>query len=307
MHGKGNLIALIVVTIVTLGALGWIVRDITRPASHSKAVAAKHPRDSVDNVVEGSTSSQQRDVAAPATLPSSSADATSTAATATPDSGALRGMTIGVDAGHNGQNGSHATEINRMVDAGTLRKACDTTGTTSLAGTTESSYNLDVARRVQHLLQRRGATVVMTRTTDTDWGPCIDERARLTARAEVAVSIHADGNLKPGARGFHVIVPARVAGLTDEIAAPSRLLGEAIRDALQSGTTIPPSNYLGSAGIDERSDLGGLNLSPIPKVLVETGNMKSALDEQTLESSAGRQRIAQAIVNGIAQWAANRQ
>ena len=41
-----------------------------------------------------------------------------------------------------------------------------------------------------------------------------------------------------------------------------------------------------------RSDLGGLNLSDVPKVLIETGNMRNATDAARLESAAYRQREA---------------
>ena len=48
-----------------------------------------------------------------------------------------------------------------------------------------------------------------------------------------------------------------------------------------------------------RSDLGGLNLSDVPKVLIETGNMRNAGDAARLESAGYRQREARALANGI--------
>ena len=86
-------------------------------------------------------------------------------------------------------------EIDRLVDAGTLRKACDTAGTATADGYTESAYNLDVALRLARILRAAGARVVLTRTTDTGWGPCITERAAIgnRAHADAAISIHADG------------------------------------------------------------------------------------------------------------------
>ena len=94
----------------------------------------------------------------------------------------LAGTTIHVDAGHNGANATHPAQINRLVPAGTggYRKACDTTGTETNDGRlTESRFTLDVARRLQRRLQRLGATVVMTRTTDDGVGPCVNERAAI--------------------------------------------------------------------------------------------------------------------------------
>ncbi len=48
-----------------------------------------------------------------------------------------------------------------------------------------------------------------------------------------------------------------------------------------------------------RSDLGGLNLSDVPKVFVETGNMRNATDARLLESPAFRERIAHGLADGI--------
>ena len=48
----------------------------------------------------------------------------------------------------------------------------------------------------------------MTRSDNSGWGPCINERAAIGNRADAdaAISIHADGGPADG-RGFHVIYP----------------------------------------------------------------------------------------------------
>jgi N-acetylmuramoyl-L-alanine amidase len=212
----------------------------------------------------------------------------------------LEGHTIAIDPGHNGRNWAHTAEIGRLVDAGTLRKACDTTGAATASGYAEAAYNLDVARRLARILRAEGARVVLTRTTNAGWGPCITTRAAIgnRVRADAAVSIHADGG-PPDGRGFHVIYPPALAGLTDDIAAESRRLALAIRTAFREGTGEPYSTYAGRDGLAVRSDLGGLNLSDVPKVLVETGNMRNALDARRLESPGYRQRVAEALARGL--------
>ena len=212
----------------------------------------------------------------------------------------LAGMTVAIDPGHNGRNWAHTAEINRLVNAGTLRKACDTTGTATDDGYSEAAYNLDVALRLARLLRAAGARVVLTRTTNDGWGPCITTRAAIgnRAHADAAISIHADGGPVNG-RGFHVIYPPPIAGLTDDIAAASKRLAIAVRGAFLSGTGEPVSTYLGRDGLDVRSDLGGLNLSDVPKVLIETGNMRNATDAARLESAAYRQREARSLAHGI--------
>src|SRR4029079_6507438 len=146
--------------------------------------------------------------------------------------GNLSGRTIAIDPGHDGGNYAHASEINRPIFIGTQTRACDTTGTQTNDSYSEAAYNLDVARRLRDVLQAAGANVVMTRTTNDGWGPCIDERAAIGNRAHAyaAMLIHADGG-PPGGRGFHVLVPGLVPGYTDDIYSASHALGVDVRDA----------------------------------------------------------------------------
>jgi N-acetylmuramoyl-L-alanine amidase len=115
------------------------------------------------------------------------------------------------------------------------------------------------------------------------------------------VSIHADGGPSSG-RGFHVIYPPSIRGLTADIARPSRCLALAMRRAYEAGTGLPAATYLGGNGLSVRSDLGGLNLSDVPKVFVETGNMRNGSDARLLESPSFRERIARSIAAGLARF-----
>ncbi|MFE0647395.1 N-acetylmuramoyl-L-alanine amidase [Streptomyces sp. NPDC059534] len=219
----------------------------------------------------------------------------------------LVGRTVVIDPGHNSGNFRHSTEINKKVNIGTTRKECDTTGTSTNGGYTEASFTLDVSHRLRDLLTARGAKVILTHDGDRPWGPCIDERARIgnAARADAVVSVHADGSAV-GNRGFHVILPARVRGGAADTAAivgPSRALGERIADRFARATGTNPANYLGGGtGLDVRDDLGGLNLSTVPKVFVECGNMRDPKDARLLTSSTWRQKAAQGIADGIATY-----
>ncbi|AZM52984.1 N-acetylmuramoyl-L-alanine amidase [Streptomyces sp. WAC 01529] len=218
--------------------------------------------------------------------------------------GPLKGKVVVVDPGHNPGNFQHTAEINRQVDIGTNRKECDTTGTSTNDGYTEAKFTLDVARRLRTLLEEQGATVKFTQDGDRPWGPCVDERARIgnEARADAVVSLHADGS-GAGNRGYHVILPAKVKGGaadTSAIVGPSKELGERIAGAFVKTTGSAPSNYVGGGtGLDVRSDLGGLNLSKVPKVFIECGNMRDAQDAALLKSGEWRQKAAKGISEGI--------
>ncbi|MBA0050037.1 N-acetylmuramoyl-L-alanine amidase [Streptomyces sp. AJS327] len=219
----------------------------------------------------------------------------------------LRGRTVVLDPGHNPNNGKHPDRISRLVDVGNGRKECDTTGTQARSGYTEAEFTLDLARRVQKRLEARGATVRFTHTGRLPWGPCVDDRAEAgnRARADLAISLHADG-ASPGDRGFHVILPAPVRGdgaNTGPIVRQSRRLGEDLVTAFRKATGTAPSNYLGGGkGLDTRDDLGGLNLSTIPKVFLECGNMRDRQDAARLADPEWRERAARGVSDGVATY-----
>ncbi|MCF3178295.1 N-acetylmuramoyl-L-alanine amidase [Streptomyces sioyaensis] len=218
--------------------------------------------------------------------------------------GSLKGKVVVLDPGHNPHNRDHGREIARQVDIGNAHKECDTTGTSTDDGYAEASFSLDLAHRIRTLLQQEGAKVVLTHDGDRRYGPCVDERAALgnKAHADAAVSLHADGSAR-GNRGFHVILPARVtAGPAHNasIVAPSRRLGERLAGRFLAVTGSAPSNYIGhGTGLDVRSDLGGLNLSTVPKVFIECGNMRDPKDAAELTDAHWRQKAARGITEGI--------
>ncbi|QYC45442.1 N-acetylmuramoyl-L-alanine amidase AmiA precursor [Nonomuraea coxensis DSM 45129] len=212
----------------------------------------------------------------------------------------LDGKVIVLDPGHNGNNYRRPDIINRPVDVLTEKKACDTTGTSTNSGYSEAAFTWDVSTRLTRILRERGATVKLTRSNNTGVGPCITQRAAIgnKAGADAALSIHADG-AGPRDHGFHVIMPKKIGGPVDKVVAKSSRLGIDIRDAFRKGTGIPYSTYIGKNALDYRNDLGGLNLSTVPKVFIETGNMRNAGDAAKLSSPAFRQRIAVALANGL--------
>ncbi|MEU9168930.1 N-acetylmuramoyl-L-alanine amidase [Streptomyces sp. NPDC048420] len=245
----------------------------------------------------GATAAPGKEASAPPTVSSTTADDKEPAAP-------LKGKVVVIDPGHNLTNFRHTAEINRKVDIGTNRKECDTTGTSTNSGYAEAKFTLDVAHRLRALLEKQGATVKLTQDGDRPYGPCVDERARIGNRAEAdaVVSIHADG-ADAGQRGYHVILPGRVhQGIADtrRIVAPSAALGKLIATDFGRATNTKPSNYIGDGtGLVTRKDLGGLNLSTVPKVFIECGNMRDSKDAARLTSAAWRQKAAQGISEGI--------
>ena len=170
----------------------------------------------------------------------------------------LGGKVIAVDPGHNGGNAAAPGVINQIIWNGRERETCDTTGTETDTGYTEALFNYNVANYLTADIEAEGATVVLTRTSNTGVGPCVTERAAIgnNAHASAAISIHADGG-PPTGRGFAVLEPV-ADGPNDAIIAASDTLGGDIRDAFLADTGEPVSTYDGINGIQPRDDLAGL-------------------------------------------------
>jgi N-acetylmuramoyl-L-alanine amidase len=242
--------------------------------------------------------------AAPAAPPEETAPATQSAVaegrrTAKP----LRGTRIVLDPGHQLGNRNFPEKINRQVPAGGFTKACNTTGTSTNGGYAEATFGWQVTRQVRRRLEKLGARVQLTRSTNSAkrWGPCVDERGRAgnSTGADLKLSIHGDGSYADGAHGFHVIAPTDRRPWTHDIYRSSRLLATKVRAALHRRAGLDHATYVaGGDGLDFRADLGTLNLSDVPTVMVELGNMRDAGDARMMTSRRGRATYAKALVQG---------
>jgi len=215
----------------------------------------------------------------------------------------LAGAIVVIDPGHNGGNAADPSYIDHLVNAGGFWKACDTAGAATNSGYPEHAFTFAVAKLLQRDLRALGARVVLTRPNDHGVGPCITERAAIANRlhATVAVSLHGDGGPASG-RGFEVIEPGLVVSsvsTTAPILQASRHLASDLRRSLDHVQGLEPSTYLGVAGIGTRDDLGGLNRSTVPKVLIECLNLRNASDALLATSPTWRATLAQGLTAGI--------
>jgi len=211
----------------------------------------------------------------------------------------LAGIVVGLDPGHNGDNWRDPAFVNRSVSNGVSTETCDTTGTATDSGYTEAQFNWNVVVDARRVLERYGARVVLTRSSNAGVGPCVTTRALLLDRAgvDVAFDIHADGG-PPGGRGFAILVPVRDRWNQHVVGASLRL-ARALRTSFRDVTSMPWSTYDGVDAIQPRDDLAGLNLTTVPKVLIECGNMRNATDAALLMRPSFQRLAAQAIVDAV--------
>lgn len=192
--------------------------------------------------------------------------------------GPLAGLTVAVDAGHGGYDGGAVGRV---------------------SGVPEKGLNLDVAQRVERLLLRQGADVVMTRTGDyalCDERPPIRKKLQDMQRraeiirlndADVVLSIHMNEYAGRGESGPQVFYR--------EDCPAGRLLAGAIQEAMIAG--LSPRQ--------KRTALGGdyyiLTLG-VPSVLVECGFLSNREEEARLMQEDYRERIARSVVQGVIDW-----
>lgn len=231
------------------------------------------------------------------------ADVTGTAGPSGRAATPLAGRVVVLDPGHQLGNHNFPRKISRQVPAGGFEKDCNTTGTATNGGYPEATMAWRVTRLLQARLERLGAQVKLTRSSNRQdrWGPCVDRRGRAGNRvgADLKVSVHGDGSYAAGARGFHVIAPTDRRPWTHDIYRSSKRLAVDTRAALRRHR-VPVANYIaGGDGLDFRADLGTLNLSDVPTVMVELGNMRNPRDAHRMTTPAGRATYARALTAAI--------
>ncbi|MFD7075990.1 N-acetylmuramoyl-L-alanine amidase [Nocardioides sp. NPDC059952] len=246
---------------------------------------------------------RQQPAASPSTTTSPSASAPTSASSGADD--IFKGAVVGIDPGHNGGNAGAPEVINEPVWNGRSQSPCNTTGTATDDGYPETDFTWAVAQKLAADLRESGAKVVMTRGSNEGVGPCIDERAKTIndAKADVAIDIHADG-AAASERGYSLLIPVP-SGTNDEVVEPSRRYARMLRTEMWK-TGMPLADYLGEGGFVERDDLAGLNLTTVPQVLLETGNMRNAEDARLLKSDRFQARTAAAIKRAMAAYLRSR-
>jgi N-acetylmuramoyl-L-alanine amidase len=218
----------------------------------------------------------------------------------------LAGEVVGIDPGHNGGNFSDPGFIDKPVWNGREEEACDTTGTETDGGYTEARFNFNVASYLRADLIAAGAEVVMTRRSNHGVGPCITRRARILDRAhsDVAIDIHADGG-PAGGRGVAILTPVPD-GPNDRVIAASKRFGRILLRRYTKLTGVPISDYDGTDGFAPRDNLAGLNLTTVPKVLIECVNMRNAAEAARLVKPSFQRLAAESMAAAITAFLSSR-
>ena len=189
----------------------------------------------------------------------------------------LQGRTITIDPGHGGS------------DAGAI-------GPT---GVMEKNVTLRISNELRRLLVAQGATVYMTRTTDTEVSPKHDKATdieELQARCDIAnkngsdvfISIHNDSFSNGAARGttgyYYSLGSKKSRDLADKVR-----LGVIEQIGTQSRGTQSCNFYV-------------LKHTDMPATLIEVAFISNPEEEKLLDSEDGVRKAAQGIADGIADF-----
>jgi N-acetylmuramoyl-L-alanine amidase len=173
----------------------------------------------------------------------------------------LKDMTIGLDAGHGGEN----------------------PGAKSATGLTEKDINLDITHRIADLLRQRGAKIVFSREGDT--GPSMSERRKIFADANIDLLISTHNN-SGGSPLTTMVTSTYYKHVSDRVLAQCMLNRLLELDLKNFGLTGNFNFSLNSP-------------TEYPNVLLEVLFMSSLPEEEKLADPEFRQKVAEKAVLGL--------
>ena len=189
----------------------------------------------------------------------------------------LSGKVIVIDPGHGGND----------------------SGAIGPTGVMEKTVTLNIALRLQKLLEAEGATVYMTRSTDTEVSPKganASDIEELQARCDVAnnhdadifISIHNDSFTNGAAKGTTGYYYSRGSAKSRDLA-----------DKVRSGVI----DQIGTQSRGTQScNFYVVKHTDMPATLVEVAFISNPEEEKLLNSADGAQKAAQGIADGIADY-----
>jgi N-acetylmuramoyl-L-alanine amidase len=179
----------------------------------------------------------------------------------------------------------------------------------------EKIYTLDTAKRLRTILEKQGYKVVMTRTGDKKVDLASRPQIAASAGADLFVSIHYN-SVESGAQA---VSGAEVYRFTPRFQIPLRRAAAIPEDSLENPGDAHAfwssvaalkihQALLGNLKVSDRGfkhdTLAVLRLAKSPAVLVEAGFLSNDAEARKIATPAYRQRIAEAIADGINAYAA---
>lgn len=272
-------------------------KKTSKGSTQSGIVVQKMDNPSGDSVeIAGENNAKSEETTAVTTeMTTEETNETTTDETENGDSSDSNSYTIVIDAGHQEHGNSDteplgpgSTEMKAKVSSGTA-------GTTT--GYAEYQLNLDIALKLQKILEAENYNVVMIRTTN-DVNISNSERANIAneCHADAFIRIHANGSEDSNVSGAMTICQTESNPYNAQYYAQSKELSQCVLDSLVAATNCN-KEY-----VWETDTMSGINWCQVPVTIVEVGYMTNPAEEQLLITSDYQDKIAQGIADGINEY-----
>lgn len=169
----------------------------------------------------------------------------------------------------------------------------------------EKDLTLQVVQRLRSALERMGYRVLLTRNSDRTLS--LDQRSRMSnaAKADLFVSIHMNATTAGAVRGIETfaLTPPGASSSGSETVLYNRYPGNAaLLNSAALAMSVQRSLIRTTGAVDrgmKRARFVVLRETRCPAILVECGFVSNRSDESLLGSAAYRDKLAQALAQGI--------
>lgn len=207
----------------------------------------------------------------------------------------INSKVIVIDPGHQTKGNSEKEPIGPGASE---TKAKVTGGATGVAtGKTEYQLNLEVAAKVKELLESRGYTVIMTRTTN-NVNISNSERAKIAndAGAAAFIRIHANSVDSSSVRGVLTMCQTSSNKYNGEIANESYKLSKAVLNNFVKSTGAT------NKGVTRTDTMSGINWCKVPTTIVEMGFMSNPEEDKLMATEDYQNKMAKGIADGVIEY-----
>lgn len=201
---------------------------------------------------------------------------------------------VAIDAGHQAK-GNYKRE---PIGPGAKTKKPKVSSGTQGAATKvpESKLNLQIAKKLERELKKRGYKVYMVRRKQ-NVNISNKQRAQRVNKsgADIYIRLHADA-AGPKVKGVSALYPSKKNRYVKKLSGKSKKLSKCILNNYCKSTKF------NNRGLVKRDDLTGTNWSKVPVTLIEMGFMTNRLEDKKMQKKSYQAKMVRGIANGVDQY-----